>query len=131
MTEITNEQRRAYESLSDPKRLFTASEIGVLAPLLPSELTNPQPALPTEPGRYADKWRDEGWLFHASGNWSLDGEPVDEVFARSCAPFARLVPERPEITLEQITEAWTFPGPYASNTDRLRRILALVNGSDQ
>jgi hypothetical protein len=129
MTEITDEQRRAYESLSDPKRPFTASEIAILAPLLPSELTNPQPELPTEPGRYVDRTGNDDWLLHEADGWFHEGNHVVPTQARPFAPFRRLVPERPQVTVEQV--AAVYDAHYHPSEEAVDALFALVNGADQ
>jgi hypothetical protein len=106
MTDITDEQRAAAQWLRRIMNIQLERHAGILFDLLPSELTNPQPALPTEPGLYVGPdgvrghvWRVEGRSLGAFSEAERDeATPAD-------GPFTRLVPERPQITREQVTEA--------------------------
>jgi len=101
MTEITDEQRAAVEWLRK-QRIFTPHAKPLLA-ALPDALTNPQPALPTEPGAYHDA-RGTLMIIDLRGNWR--GTYGDIINPELCpAPFTRLVPERPQVTREQVSRA--------------------------
>lgn len=143
---ITDEQRAAVEWLqraADPavwdggRPYLTADRARVILAALPSELTNPQPALPTEPGLYESESQPGlAWTLIATGQWwrpYTDYEAPSDV-VNAAAPFTRLVPERPQITREQVAEALRVAriaagDPRHSFADTVH--AALVNGADQ
>lgn len=99
MTEITNEQRAAVDwLLGVALGGYSPAEVDHAAALLaalPSELTNPQPVLPTEPGAYHDA-RGTLTIIDPRGKWH--GTYGDIINPDLCpGPFTRLVPERPQI----------------------------------
>lgn len=107
MTDITDEQRAAWQRIEQDMGEVENPEVdradwALIAPLLPSNLTNPQPVMPTEPGIYASS-DGMAWALIEDVGWTRAGsEGVLHVeSARSAAPFTRLVPERPQITREQ------------------------------
>lgn len=135
MTEITNEHRAAWKRIEKEsalilgtKTLIDPYDLALLTTLLPSELTNPRPVLPTEPGTYIDaggalvSLDADGW--HHAGTW-IGPEMLT-------LPLTRLVPERPQITREQISRALD-PHGVSIWSDRLQvdAVLALVNGTDR
>lgn len=136
MTEITDEQRAAYLEVVSESPTFAVAW-SLIAPLLPSELTNSQPVLPTEPGVYEDKYGDiwRKWDKQSDGMDRLvDGvTPNGNPNAPDYAPFTRLVQERPGVDREKLIAvlygldgrdyALTEDGRYAD------AILALVNGT--
>lgn len=137
---VTDEQRAAVDNLTEwaDERgdSVLANDWRVVRALLPSELTNPQPVLPTEPGHYLDKDGD-AWRVYPDGVWlalwSVDPEERQDASPEGYAPFTRLVPERPQITREQIADhlAACSELPRLSNLDMADSILALVYGADQ
>lgn len=134
---VTDEQRAAVKWLTqqaDPKNNGHAPSpemAQAILAALPSELTNPQPALPTEPGPYLSSHNVVVEL--RDGEWSMQGhrQSIEEV--SEYAPLRPLVPERPQITREQIADhlAACSELPRLSNLDMADSILALVNGADQ
>jgi hypothetical protein len=120
MKEVDEDAWAAVRRVLDWTRpTLTASEANDLTTvlsLLPDALTNPQPALPTEPGVYSlpatnqahlGNWHTDGIELHylnADGNWSDVG--WGNVRENEKRPFTRLVPERPQPTSEEIREAW-------------------------
>lgn len=70
-------------------------------------IKNPLPELPTEPGRYVDRDGDDDWLLHADGRWFRDGSVVFGTRMHAVAPFTRLAPERPQVTVDEIQSAIT------------------------
>jgi hypothetical protein len=137
MTDITNEQRAAWLRLSDAPGATdkpgatVKSDAALVAPLLPSELTNPQPALPTEPDYYISDELSTVCMLRHTGEWLRfgDGKPAHREFVLDSAPFTRLVPERPQITREQVQTLVTQWYDHGSNGRLADGILALVNGS--
>jgi hypothetical protein len=129
MNEITDEQRDAWLWL----QTNAPGNSEVIAPLLPSDLTNPQPVLPTEPGVYEDKdgdiWRK--WDKQSEGMDRLvDGfTPSGNPNAWRYAPFTRLVPGRPQIAQYQVEGTLRASG--VSYESQARAILDLVNGTDR
>jgi hypothetical protein len=127
---VTDEQRAAWQRvigkpvLPIPEGTTLESDLALLAPLLPSELTNPQPELPTEPGAYHDA-RGTLTVIDPRGKWH--GTYGDLINPDICpGPFTRLVPERPQVTVEQVVEimnnldeGWTASA---------EKVVALVNG---
>ena len=73
----------------------------LLVPLFPSELTNPQPTLPTAPGHYLDKDGD-AWRVYPDGVWialwATGPEDRQDASPQGYGPFAHLVPEWPHAT---------------------------------
>lgn len=156
---VTDEQRAAVEwlqTVSARGKLIVADSsldayADTILALLSSELTNPQPELPTEPGWYTcdepGAYSGQPWELRADGTWWVSqGQHHD---AQRFAPFTRLVPERPQITREQIratvgplvTNVMNYPEEVRSHmlsrdfsgliymvTDALD---ALVNGADK
>lgn len=130
MTDITDEQRAAWEEVKD--QAYDVAEL--LAPLLPSDLTNPQPVLPTEPGHYQD---EEGrhWLHqvvHGPGDERFIDQWLDWNGKNGAPPtgkLTRLVPERTEITREQVEGV--IADQFRLPAWRMSALLALVNGADQ
>jgi len=112
MTDITDIHRLAYERVEVIRDMPSFAEAWAeVRKLLPPELTNPQPVLPTEPGHYQDE-QGRHWLHQVYGPKS---EPyhVDQWLdwnGQNGAPptgkLTRLVPERPQITDSEINEAW-------------------------
>lgn len=118
MTEITDEQRAAWRNFED----YYPSAAQKLAPLLPSKLTNQQPVLPNEPGRYESQSGDSGWLLDARGQWSYDGDEAGlATEPEQYGPFTRLVPER-EFDMEEIINAYES-APYGEGWDAVNRVL--------
>lgn len=131
MTEITDEQRAAWGRLS--ARVGAAIKPGVtveqdaalIATLLPSELTNPQPVLPTEPGVYVDAHGNV--VIHKTTRWRCDGAYVQP--GSLPLPLTRLVPERPQITREQVEAPLDDDDlDWAGTVDAL---LAIANGDNR
>jgi hypothetical protein len=146
-TEVTDEQRAAWRRVRGNPVPGSEWEraVELLAPLLPSNLTDPQPALPTEAGWYADP-DDNALRLDGDGTWWAGEDTCDPT---GFGPFRRLVVEREPITREQIrakvgpvlTNAMNYPEEISSKilgrdlssliakvTDALD---ALVNGADQ
>lgn len=127
MTDITEEQKEAWLRVLGRwiDQAFD-NDLSLIAPLLPSELTNPQPALPTEPGAYRDA-HGLITILDPRGRWH--GTYGDLINPEICAqPFTRLVPERPKITREGIEIAFESA---SSEIEGLDAIFRLVNGAEQ
>lgn len=124
MSEITDEQRAAWLEI----KTYYPKIWEQMAPLLPDALTNPQPALPSEHGRYVDKlnrlWTldDDGWRFQ-------NRELHETERVQRYGPFTRLVPERPQVTREQLNRACLAEEVAAVNFRQARAILNFVNGT--
>jgi hypothetical protein len=130
---VTDEQRAAWLRLSNspdaPAHLgWVEADAALIAPLLPSELTNPQPVLP-----------DALWTAWSDTNgdlWVVDGVgklycPSDRgMRAEDYAPFRPLLPERPKIGRQQVEAAVEASlDVYAPNAEAIiDAVLALVNG---
>lgn len=126
MTEITDEQRAAIEWLQRcadfNSKAPAHGHARVLLATLPDALTNPQPALPTEPGWYLDSEGDV-WRLKVDQWWRIfDGEP----YAAAFAPFTRLVPERPQVTGPQVRACVRGNLLFAEETQAL---VNLANGT--
>lgn len=130
MTDITPEQRAALTHVREwlgyaDRNDKLDQSVSALLDLLPAELTNPQPELPTEAGIYLDKEGDE-WRLE-KGEWIALW--VGDVWERNrqnpaeYAPFTRLVPERPTITRDDVRAA-LIRHTYDEQVDA---ILALVS----
>ena len=152
MTEISDEQRAAWLRLSNDPSLkdlmhepgaTIESDAALIAPLLPSELTNPQPELPTEPGTSIYGGTDQPrTLFRMIGlpnhrPW-IDawGQRYNDAEARELMGEWDETPptcDRPQITREQVADhlAACSELPHLSNLDMADSILALVNGTDR
>jgi len=131
LAEATPDQRAAWLGIT----LAFPESAKLLAPLLPSELTDPRPALPTEPGHYLDKDGD-AWRVYPDGVWlalwSVDPEERQDTSPEDYGPFTRLVPERPQITREQvgpILREW-HAGLIADG-EAADQLAALLNGADE
>jgi hypothetical protein len=130
MTDITDEQRSAWEEVLSARPMSA----NALAPFLPSELVNPQPVLPNEPGAYRDA-HGLITILDPRGRWH--GTYGDLINPDICAqPFTRLVPERSQITRERVSRAvadvaqqFGLPVHTASYISALTS--ALVNGTDR
>lgn len=135
-TVVTPEQRAAWLRLSgSPDAPFEIGgsspdkDAALIAPLLPSSLTAPEPALPTEPGLYAsDATMTE--VYYDGETWTEVGSWAKLANPRRFAPLRRLVPERPPITREQ---AFALVTAYAEQMvdehEHADAILALANGA--
>jgi hypothetical protein len=136
---ITPEQRAAWQRLVhgiDGLEPTIDPDVALIAPLLPSSLTDPQPSLPTEPGWYIDS-NNAVWVLDRSAGWRAPHSErrylEDQLVTNR--PFRRMVPERPQIDREKLIAvlygldgrdyALTEDGRYAD------AILALVNGTDR
>ncbi|KPG86494.1 hypothetical protein AEQ27_04045 [Frigoribacterium sp. RIT-PI-h] len=98
-----------------------------LKSFLPDALTNPRPVLPEEQGEYRSAsghlwWLDSGGWHNTRGSW-LDSH------ARKYAPFTRLVPERPPVTLFEIACAYQDATNDHMIEDGIKAIATLVNGT--
>jgi hypothetical protein len=134
MTDLTDQQRDAVEWL----KVFvhggalppSATYAQVLLEALPDALTNPQPAMPTEPGIYSDRL-GQAWQLGLEQDWSLAGQEKTETAegARLNGPFRRLAPERRQITLLEIALAYQdATGDYMID-DGIKAIADLINGT--
>lgn len=128
MTDITDEQRAAYAHLNQrlaPSGHHVADADWVaVRKLLPSELTNPQPVLPTEPGWYIGRG-DSTWRC-TDGVIRCLISP--ERKAQDFAPFTRLVPERPQITGDLLRSLYNDAPADQSAFDYMA--AELTNGTD-
>lgn len=134
MNEITDEQREAWAALTD----YYPSAAQKVAPLLPSDLTDPQPVLPTEPGTTIYGGTDQPRTLFRQFGLSAHRPWVDAWSQRYTDEEARElmgewdvtppVPTRTQITGEEAIEAlgrrWLHP-------DLVNSIVALVNGTDR
>jgi hypothetical protein len=131
MTEITDEQRAAWQRIEQGMGEVENPEVdradwSLIAPLLPSELTNPQPVLPTEPGTVLREDETGNVWCRKLTHWvSVDGGNAEPE-----APFTRLVPERPQITREQVIAVFDS---YGDNYDveTVNDLVELANGTDR
>lgn len=134
---ITPEQRAAWLEI----KTYYPNIWEQMAPLLPSDLTDPQPVLPTEPGAYLSP-TNVTIVLTEDGDWMHGYIPVAEVTVRAMLPLTRLVPEHEPITREQALRAVTNVThgiQYSTTRDTTPEqeglladaILALVNGADR
>lgn len=143
MTDITDEQRAAWQRLSNSPDApgkpgaKVEDDAAVLVPLLPPELTNPHPVLPTKPGWYQgfDKVAQSQVTIRLgeNGNWG-HGITGSAILANPerFAPFTRLVPDRPQITRERLV--WQLENHMSGswNPESIANIcVAWVNGADR
>lgn len=130
MNDITDVQREAIRWLREhetgpypEQRRFAIA----LLDSLPEALTNPQPALPTEPGAYHDA-RGTLMIIDLRGNWR--GTYGDIINPELCpAPFTRLIPERPPVTLLEIACAYQDATNDHMIEDGIKAIATLVNAA--
>jgi len=125
---VTEEQRVAYWALH--QELVDAGLVHMLDALpLPDALTNPQPALPTEPGLYVDARGEQGPLWRVAADKTIGqvggyGKPED-----APKPFRRLVvaddTPRHVFTGEELQNV--FPWSLASNTDSWNVVANYIN----
>lgn len=135
MTAVTPEQHAAWDLLTSH---LAPENAAIIAPLLPPELTNPQPVLPTEPGWYLAPVESSPSGVTAiellrTGEWvdSTDSQYLRVSWVASHMPLIRLVPERPQITPEQIETACRANRADPPNSLATLSILSLVNGTDR
>lgn len=140
MTAITPEHMTAYVYLDtcSGQRFVTSEKItrrtlheflGEVA-IDPSAIRNPQPDLPTDPGRYVDRDGDDDWLLHEDGRWFHKGSVVFGTRMYAVAPFTRLVRERSKVTRDQIVTALIEHENYSTGA-QADAIVALVDGGHQ
>jgi hypothetical protein len=136
MNDVTDEQIGAVKLLTHPRVYYSMTmeeqdALKVVLGMLPESVKNLQPVLPTEPGWYQgfDKVaRSQVTIRLAdNGNWGY-GISGSTLLANPerFAPFTRLVPERPQVTRDQI--AALIMG-HENVHDAISAILALVNGT--
>ena len=123
MTNITDEQRAAWQRLSNrpganqKPGATVEADAALIEPLLPSELTNPHPVLPTEPGTTIYGGCDQPRTMFRLDYGSSPRHWIDQYGERRTDAEARdlmgeweetppSVPERPEITREQVRAAF-------------------------
>lgn len=132
--EPTDEQRAAVEWLrgitSDAFPKAEASHAQTLLAALPDALTNPQPTLPTEPGLYVDSRGVGGAVWRVENNGDMHREGGQDEPLRSLAPFTRLTPERPPVTMADLTRVYAEQTGARGVPIRLARaLLKLANGT--
>lgn len=134
MTFVTPEQHAAWNLITSH---LAPENAAIIAPLLPTELTNPQPELPAEPGWYlaTSQQSPSGKVaieLLGTGQWAdnTDSQYLQPSWVAEHGPLTRLVPERPPIRREQVLE---LAIQYAENKflyeSFVDRVLALVNGT--
>jgi hypothetical protein len=94
----------------------------------PAALTNPQQALPTEPGHYADS-DGQGWQLHNDDQWGQVGVhgAIGAADVQRYGPFRRLVVEREPVTRDQVNLA----GGGALTVRQINHLHALANRAAQ
>jgi hypothetical protein len=143
MNEITDEHRAAWQRLSNgpgfvlKPGITVEDDAALIAPLLPPDLLDPQPVLPTEPGWYASEQDPTIAVFlDINTIWWYGADEWDESDVVSHLPFTRLAPERPQITREQVSRAVADVAqqlgvPAHTSTYVSALTAALVNGTDR
>lgn len=119
--------QRLDKILGNADQPFGDENWALVRKCFPDTLTNPQPALPTEPGAFLDRYNHAVQL-DEEGRWWYGAENYDPSGA---GPFTRLVPERPQVTREQIADhlAACSELPRLSNMDMADSLLDLVYGT--
>lgn len=128
--EITDEQRAAVEWLRRTMNIQLEPHAGLLFDLLPSELTDPQVVLPTEPGWYVTTNKTVVTL-DVDGEWTWSGGDVIGN-PKPLMPLLRLAVEREPITREQIGNVLAeYLSDEPADANLVSDLYALVNGADQ
>jgi hypothetical protein len=138
---VTPEQRAAVEWLrrtADDRslRLELPPEVAharSILSALPASLTDPVPALPTEPGVYTvDPTSVDAWIYrlYEDGQWMY--EATRKQVSKHDLPIrlTRLVPERPQITIDELHATVRAVGGSLSAVTA-HAIMQLVNGTER
>jgi hypothetical protein len=138
MTDITDEQRAAVEWLreqADPATWKLLSPTPAMARCilgaLPSDLTNPQPVPPTEPGAYHDA-TERLITIDPRGVWrNVYGNAINPNICP--APFTRLVPEYSLVEARNIADVLAANGLPGTTplSSVVKQILILLTGTDR